>query len=87
MMEWIKVTNQLPDPFTDVLVWDENRGFKIGSWIKRDDLPDGRMWVINGSSGGIDTSIEVYPPDYWCPLPETPDGMKMKGYQSLNIKL
>lgn len=71
-MRWIEVEKQLPNPSTQVLAWDKRRGYSIGSWIERDDLPLGRMWTINGSSGGIDTSIEVYPPEYWCPLPNTP---------------
>ena len=69
---WIKVEDRLPDPWERVLAWDEKRGFSIGYWIKREDLPDGRMWSINRSSGGIDTPIEVYPPEYWRLLPLKP---------------
>jgi hypothetical protein len=72
MSEWISVKDRLPDYYTMVLCSDIKREYTIGYILQRSDLPKGRMWNINGSSGGIGTSIEVKPPQFWQPLPEPP---------------
>ena len=72
-MKWFKVVDDLPQAFMTVLGWDRFRGFTICSWIQRPDCKDGEMWVVNGSSGGLGTSIEVKPPSYWCRLPMSPE--------------
>ncbi len=77
MIIWRKVKKELPSAFQQVLCWDKQRNFTIGYWIKRDDLPDGRMWDINGSSGGIDTIIEVRPPEFWLTLPVSPEKINL----------
>ncbi len=80
--DWIKVSDELPKPFTSVLLWDKWRDFKIGYW-------DGQMevWRIHGldfcpqclgyrkccgESARIATSTKVYPPEYWMDLPGRP---------------
>ena len=71
-MEWIKVKDLLPSEGIKVLCWDPKRNHTAGYWISRKDLEDGRMWVINNTSGGIGTKYEVFPPTHWMPLPEPP---------------
>ena len=74
MTKWISVKDRLPEAFEPVLVFTTQFPIHVhsGYWIKRKDLPDGRMWNIKGSSGGINTRCEVRPPTHWTPLPEPP---------------
>lgn len=71
--EWIKCSDRLPEYCERVFCYDGKRKETIGYIVERDDLPKGRMWNINGSSGGIGTRIEVKPPTHWQPLPPPPD--------------
>jgi len=69
---WIKTQNTSPPPDTKVLGWDKKRGFTICHWFERDDFPNGQMWTVNNSSGGIGTPIEVKRPEWWHILPIPP---------------
>lgn len=71
-MNWTKVSDKLPCEYLSVLGYDAIRGFTICKWLDRPDCPRGTYWIVNGSSGGIGTSIEVKPPEYWMPLPNRP---------------
>jgi len=71
-MKWHKTKNTLPPTLVEVLGWDGRRGFSICLWIDRGDCERGQYWVVNGSSGGIGTKLEVKPPTYWHELPASP---------------
>jgi hypothetical protein len=74
---WIRTSRKLPPVGVDVLTWKhpwhprKDIG-RVGHWIKRHDMPDGRYWSIEGHSGGIGTKFEVKPPTHWMHLPKSP---------------
>lgn len=71
-MEWIKVSEKLPDPHTYILCYDKRRGITKGKLLQHPEVPLGEMWQIDGKSGGIGTRFAIFPPTHWKPMPVIP---------------
>ena len=63
MSGWISVTERLPEPFQEVLIYT---GYGCVEQVTFEKYGDSMFWV--------DWYSEFHSPDYWMPTPEKPEG-------------
>ncbi len=84
MPEWIKVSNRLPDPGVDVILYFRDAFHKDPSWPKTAVMPAWRcnlgekeshdgMWAIGGRLGKCYRTIRLEDGIAWMPMPEPPE--------------
>lgn len=64
-MEWIKVSDQLPEKGKEVLVWSDRHGRTFGTFV--DENKYGTIWHFRG-----DYSVTFNAPTHWAELLDKP---------------
>lgn len=71
-MKWIKISDQVPDDYRTVLVYDAHIGVVIGCRLKKSPTSDEYFWRDEESWGkNLETNITA--PTHWMPLPMHPN--------------